>query len=81
MNSQTLLKLPHASIHPGKSEAAEVDRSRCAKCLRPIIGNLNHEGSRQVSAAEQLPPSANNRSPVIQLGFFKKTKHVYKKII
>lgn len=40
------------------------------------------EGRREASAAEQLPPSANQRSPMIQLGLKKKkgkNKRVYKK--
>lgn len=32
------------------------------------------EGRREASAAEQLPPSANQRSPMIQLGLKKKEK-------
>lgn len=71
------LKYNCASAHLGKSEAS-ADRTFCSGLnLLPLdkAGKVNQLGGRKEAyVAEQLPPSANKRSPMMQLG-----SHVGKK--
>lgn len=73
---KTCLKHPHASTHPGKSEAARADGTLCKMS---IIGNLNQlRGEDKLLQQKNSPHRQKKRSPCDTIGFKKQTNtHTY----